>query len=82
LETYVKEIDPKKKNLVLVNKADMLTDQQRESWANYFEEHNIHFRFFSAVLAKEKNDARMQAEFESESESESESEGDELADAT
>lgn len=82
LETYVKEIDPKKKNLVLVNKADMLSEQQRESWANYFEQHNIHFRFFSAVLAKEKNDARLQAESESEEESESEGEGDELADAT
>ncbi|KAL4800982.1 hypothetical protein BDV19DRAFT_6180 [Aspergillus venezuelensis] len=58
LETYVKEIDPKKRNLLLVNKADMLTDKQREMWANYFERENIDFRFFSAQMAKEANEAR------------------------
>lgn len=80
LEAYVKQIDPKKRNLVLVNKADMLTDKQRESWANYFDRNNISFRFFSAHLAKEKNESRL-AESESEGESEDEDE-DELADAT
>ncbi|KAL4737542.1 hypothetical protein BDV11DRAFT_153904 [Aspergillus similis] len=58
LETYVKEIDPKKRNLLLVNKADMLTDQQREMWADYFERNQIEFRFFSAQMAKEANEAR------------------------
>ncbi|KAJ5562856.1 hypothetical protein N7535_002699 [Penicillium sp. DV-2018c] len=57
LENYVKEIDPRKKNLLLVNKADMLTLKQREAWARYFEKNNINFRFFSAHLAKEKNEA-------------------------
>ena len=59
LENYVKEIDPRKKNLLLVNKADMLTLKQREAWAKYFEENNINFRFFSAHLAKEKMEAEM-----------------------
>ncbi|KAF7719598.1 Large subunit GTPase [Penicillium ucsense] len=59
LENYVKEIDPRKKNLLLVNKADMLTQKQREAWADYFERHNINFRFFSAHLAKEKMEAEM-----------------------
>ncbi|KAE8355494.1 hypothetical protein BDV28DRAFT_37885 [Aspergillus coremiiformis] len=59
LEAYVKEIDPKKQNLLLVNKADMLTEKQREAWADYFERNNISFRFFSAHLAKEKNEARL-----------------------
>ncbi|KAL4768289.1 hypothetical protein BDW60DRAFT_197920 [Aspergillus nidulans var. acristatus] len=58
LETYVKEIDPKKRNLLLVNKADMLTDKQREMWADYFERNQIEFRFFSAQMAKEANEAR------------------------
>lgn len=64
LENYVKEIDPKKQNLLLVNKADMLSLKQRESWAEYFEKHNINFRFFSAHLAKEKNEAELLKEDE------------------
>ncbi|KAL4807794.1 hypothetical protein BDV18DRAFT_136062 [Aspergillus unguis] len=58
LEIYVKEIDQKKRNLLLVNKADMLTDKQREMWADYFVRNNIEFRFFSAQMAKEANEAR------------------------
>lgn len=57
LERYVKEVDPKKNNLLLVNKADMMTREQRESWANYFERAEINFKFFSASLAKAMNDA-------------------------
>ncbi|KAJ5345313.1 hypothetical protein N7452_003317 [Penicillium brevicompactum] len=57
LENYVKQIDSRKKNLLLVNKADMLSLKQRQAWATYFEKHNINFRFFSAHLAKEKNEA-------------------------
>ncbi|PLB43161.1 putative ribosome biogenesis GTPase Lsg1 [Aspergillus steynii IBT 23096] len=72
LENYVKEIDPKKRNLLLVNKADMLTEKQRESWADYFDEHNISFRFFSAHLAKELNEARLLQGDGSDSESEAE----------
>lgn len=58
LENYVKEVDPKKRNLLLVNKADMMTLEQRQAWADYFVAHNINFRFFSAELAKEMNEAR------------------------
>lgn len=76
LENYVKEIDSRKKNLLLVNKADMLTLQQRQAWAEYFEKNNINFRFFSAHLAKEKQEAQM---LESQSQSEDD---DELADST
>ncbi|KAK2742308.1 hypothetical protein FQN57_005396 [Myotisia sp. PD_48] len=57
LENYVHEVDPKKKNLLLVNKADMMTTQQREAWADYFEKHGIAYKFFSAALAKEENEA-------------------------
>ncbi|KAK4983510.1 hypothetical protein LTR66_005122 [Elasticomyces elasticus] len=58
LERYVKEVDPKKRNLLLVNKADMMTLEQRQAWANYFVEKGINFRFFSAELAREMNEAR------------------------
>ena len=58
LENYVEEVDVRKKNLLLVNKADMLTVKQRRAWADYFRRNNIDFRFFSAELAKEMNEAR------------------------
>uniref|UniRef100_A0A093UPD1 Large subunit GTPase 1 n=1 Tax=Talaromyces marneffei PM1 TaxID=1077442 RepID=A0A093UPD1_TALMA len=64
LEKYVQEVDPKKRNLLLVNKADMMTLEQRELWADYFEEHGISYRFFSAHLAKERNEARLLEEDE------------------
>ncbi|KAH7117006.1 nucleolar GTP-binding protein 2 [Dendryphion nanum] len=84
LESYVKEVDPKKNNLLLVNKADMMTLEQRQAWADYFDSAGINFKFFSAELAKEMNEARQLAEEGdsddySEDESEEESEDDELA---
>ena len=62
LERYVKEVDPKKRNLLLINKSDMLTDDMRENWAAYFEEKGINYKFFSAYLAKELNEARLESE--------------------
>lgn len=58
LERYVKEVDSRKRNLLLVNKADMMTLEQRRTWAEYFVEKGINFRFFSAELAREMNEAR------------------------
>lgn len=58
LEDYVKEVDSKKNNLLLVNKADMMTLQQRQAWADYFVAAGINYKFFSAELAKEMNEAR------------------------
>lgn len=57
LERYVKEVSPKKNNLLLVNKADMMTLPQREAWAGYFEKAGINYKFFSASLAKAMNEA-------------------------
>lgn len=53
LEKYVKELNPLKRNLLLVNKADLLTYRQRLAWAQYFKEHNIKYTFFSALEANE-----------------------------
>lgn len=58
LEVYVKHVDPRKENLLLVNKSDMMTLEQRSAWADYFEEAGIAYKFFSASLAKEMNEAR------------------------
>ncbi|WPG98164.1 large subunit gtpase 1 [Acrodontium crateriforme] len=61
LEKYVKEVDKKKRNLLLVNKADMMTLEQRTIWAKYFMSKGINFKFFSAELAKEANEAMNEA---------------------
>lgn len=62
LERYVKEVDSRKRNLLLVNKADMMTMEQRRTWAEYFVEKGINFRFFSAELAREMNEAREESD--------------------
>lgn len=62
LERYVKEVDSKKNNLLLVNKADMMTEEQRAAWADYFVENKINYKFFSAQLAKEQNEGLHEAE--------------------
>ncbi|KAF2714850.1 nucleolar GTP-binding protein 2 [Pleomassaria siparia CBS 279.74] len=76
LETYVKEVDSKKNNLLLVNKADMMTLEQRQAWADYFVEAGINYKFFSAELAKELNEARALEEEKEEESDESQEEGD------
>ena len=70
LVRYVKDVDPRKENLLLVNKADMLTAGQRQAWATYFQEAGISYKFFSASLAKELNDAREDESEEEEDEDE------------
>lgn len=72
LEKYVKAVDSRKENLLLVNKADMLTLEQRQHWADYFEAAGITYKFFSASLAKEMNETREFSDSEEESEEEEE----------
>ncbi|KAI9894455.1 MAG: hypothetical protein M1814_003213 [Vezdaea aestivalis] len=59
LERYVKEVDPQKNNLLLINKADMMTVEQREAWADYLEGEGIRYTFFSAALAKAANESQV-----------------------
>eukprot|EP00128_Syssomonas_multiformis_P014364 Colp12_sorted_trinity150504_noHs@16051 len=46
LEVYVHEISPHKKNLLLINKSDMLTVDQRKIWADYLDSKGISFLFW------------------------------------
>lgn len=41
----------KRRNLLLINKSDLLTYEQRCMWADYFEKAGIKYAFFSAVAA-------------------------------
>ncbi|KAM6159701.1 large subunit GTPase 1 homolog [Erethizon dorsatum] len=49
LECYVKEIDTNKENVILINKADLLTAEQRGAWAAYFENEGAQVIFWSAL---------------------------------
>ena len=53
-----------------MNKADLVSEEQRKEWAKYFNEKNIDFIFFSAVEEQE----RLEDEAEKEEESDSEEE--------
>ncbi|XP_073434792.1 large subunit GTPase 1 homolog [Dendrobates tinctorius] len=49
LERYVKEVNPHKENIILINKADLLTEGQRQAWAAYFEKEGVKVVFWSAL---------------------------------
>ncbi|XP_002737385.1 large subunit GTPase 1 homolog [Saccoglossus kowalevskii] len=81
MEKYVKEVDENKDNLVLINKADLLNENQRKSWADYFTKIGVKVVFWSAVeeaerqkQMKEEADAEDNEEEEDEDEEEEEEE--------
>ena len=49
LSDYARQVKPEMKFLLLVNKADLLTPEQKEIWKAYFDGRGIDFRFFSAA---------------------------------
>ncbi|KAM4549314.1 large subunit GTPase 1 homolog [Odontesthes bonariensis] len=57
LEAYVKEVSPNKVNMILVNKADLLTREQRRLWARYFEKEGLRAVFWSALAESDRLDA-------------------------
>lgn len=75
LEQYVKDVDPKKQNLLLINKADMMTYNQRKAWSSYLKGAGISYKFFSAQLAKEQIEADELEQNSEEEDEESEAEG-------
>ena len=57
LEAYVKELNPSKKTMLLLNKADLLSQELRRAWAEYFKANDIDFLFWSAKAAYEEIEA-------------------------
>lgn len=51
LQEYAREVDKSKKCITIMNKSDLLTDEQRAVWAKYFNENNIEYIFYSALQA-------------------------------
>ncbi|XP_032666870.1 large subunit GTPase 1 homolog [Odontomachus brunneus] len=66
LEHYVKEVNAEKLNMILINKADFLTSEQRQAWAEYFTDRNVRVAFFSALLSAEKIEEESEDEANSE----------------
>ncbi|XP_078696771.1 large subunit GTPase 1 homolog [Branchiostoma floridae x Branchiostoma belcheri] len=58
LEKYVKEIDEDKMNMVLVNKADLLTEAQRQAWSEYFGSRGVKVAFWSAMEETDRQGAK------------------------
>lgn len=56
LEAYVHELDTQKQFILLLNKADFLTEEQRTVWRDYFRSVNCPFIYFSALVEQEKID--------------------------
>lgn len=52
-DTYIKEIDPNKLCVILLNKSDYLTEEQRKHWLNYFNSIGKVCVFFSALEQQE-----------------------------
>lgn len=48
LEDYVHEMNDKKRCLLVINKADYLSEELRQKWSLYFIQNNIPCVFFSA----------------------------------
>ncbi|XP_016089016.1 large subunit GTPase 1 homolog [Sinocyclocheilus grahami] len=76
LEKYVKEVSVHKVNMLLLNKADLLTREQRRAWARYFQKEGIRAVFWSALAeaqrleAEEKGEELMDQEDQSDTEQE------------
>ncbi|NXD13856.1 LSG1 GTPase, partial [Nothocercus nigrocapillus] len=49
LENYVKEVSSDKENMILINKADLLSEEQRAAWAHFFEKEGVKVVFWSAL---------------------------------
>lgn len=62
LENYIKEVNKEKEIILLVNKADLLTQEIRRHWAEYFKENGIKYIFFSALIEGDKIEKAEEAE--------------------
>ena len=53
----MKEVSEDKVNMILVNKADLLTRTQRRVWARYFQKQGIRTLFWSALAEADRLEA-------------------------
>lgn len=48
---YAKELNPLKESILLLNKADLLTESQRDHWSTHFKSKGVNFLFYSALTS-------------------------------
>ncbi|KAJ7412938.1 Large subunit GTPase 1 like protein [Willisornis vidua] len=53
-ESYVKEVSKDKENMILINKADLLSEEQRAAWAQFFEKEGVKVVFWSALAERKR----------------------------
>lgn len=53
----MKEVSEHKVNMLLVNKADLLTREQRRAWAKHFQKEGLRAVFWSALAESNRLDA-------------------------
>lgn len=80
LSAYVNEVDANKMNVLLANKADYLTYNQRIKWAEYFDSKNVKVVFFSALDPEAEDDTIQEESEEEEDDKSSESDADDEQD--
>ncbi|XP_053368602.1 large subunit GTPase 1 homolog [Clarias gariepinus] len=85
LEKYVNEVSGHKVNMLLLNKADLLTREQRRAWAKHFQSEGIRAVFWSALAEAQRLEAEEKGEhlddLEEQSDPESEQTTDEVSGA-
>lgn len=54
LEIYIKDTCKTKDIILLINKSDLLSEEIRRHWADFFIENNIKYIFFSALVEADK----------------------------
>uniref|UniRef100_A0A3Q3GNV2 Large subunit GTPase 1 homolog n=1 Tax=Labrus bergylta TaxID=56723 RepID=A0A3Q3GNV2_9LABR len=74
LELYVKEVSEHKVNMLLVNKADLLTREQRRAWARHFQKEGLRAVFWSALAEGDRLDAEEKVKAEENEDSSTEEE--------
>ncbi|CAG9314909.1 unnamed protein product [Blepharisma stoltei] len=65
LENYIKELSPEKSFVLILNKADLVPENIRNLWAEYFEREGVDIMYFSAYKEQEliDNDMRRWNQF-------------------
>jgi large subunit GTPase 1 len=53
LMDYAQSVSPTKRSMLLLNKADLLTEECRAAWADYFDTVGVAYSFWSARNAVE-----------------------------
>lgn len=82
LEKYVKEVSAHKVNMLLLNKADLLTREQRRHWARYFQKEGIRAVFWSALAEAQRLEAEEKGEEQLDQEDQSDAEQEEASEDT